>query len=78
MALGGKRVLRIPPNLAYGDQWYKGTIPPKSHIEFDVELVQVADSPVEELQMKIEAFGVDRLLGLIVCTALLAISPMLE
>ena len=78
MALGGKRVLRIPPNLAYGDQWYKGTIPPKSHIEFDVELVQVADSPVEELQMKSEAFGVDRLLGLIVCTALLAISPMLE
>lgn len=77
MAVGGKRVLRIPPNLAYGDQWYKGTIPPKSHIEFDIELLQAADSTTEELQMKLEDFGVGRLAGLIVCTAFLAVSSFL-
>jgi hypothetical protein len=48
-----------------------------SHLQFDVELLTIAENPVEEFQMKLQQFGVERAIGGSVCLAYVVFSPML-
>ena len=77
MKMGGVRKVRVPPNKGYGDNWYRGIVPPSSHLEFEAELLDIAQNPGEEFKMKLEAFGYDRAAGVTLCLAYLAVSPFL-
>lgn len=43
MQIGGRRLLFIPPGMAYGDRGAGNVIPPGATLVFDVELIELRD-----------------------------------
>ena len=44
MKTGEKRRLHVPSALAYGSQGYRGVVPARSDLDFEIELVSIAES----------------------------------
>jgi FKBP-type peptidyl-prolyl cis-trans isomerase len=78
MKIGGRRILRIPPKLAYGNRSVGDIIPANSHLEFDVEILN-KDESLWSLFLYKTGFKADaRTAGILFCLGYLALSPMLE
>lgn len=43
LTIGTKKILVIPPELAYGKDGFPGVIPPNSTLTFDIEIVSISD-----------------------------------
>lgn len=70
---GSKRILKIPPKLAYGASGKQNVIPPNADLEFTIEVKSITQGFMGDVKI----FGETRAYGLIACTLFLALSPML-
>lgn len=77
MRVGGVRILRIPPSLAYADRGAKDVIPPGAHLEFRCELKGIAANAVEETLSRVNVQP-ERIITFVLLLILLAVAPSFQ
>jgi hypothetical protein len=77
MKVGGKRSLRITPNLAYAERGAGDVIPGGAHLEFDCELVSIASGPMEEALAQVN-MQPERIITFFLLLVLLAVAPTFQ
>lgn len=79
LKVGGKRLIRIPPSMGYGAKGSsKGTVPPNSDLEIEVELEKTSSSILADF---LHQFGIGlnrKTAAILAFVGLLAISPLLS
>jgi hypothetical protein len=71
---GGKRIIRIPPKLAYGEIGVRAKIPPNSDLEMEVEVAKIAKGPIAG---NLALVGENRAILFAVLLAVSILSPMI-
>lgn len=76
MRLGGSRIAKIPPSLAFGTTG-QANIPPNSDLEIKVELEEIQQGKLAEIAMEFGLGNNLKTYGLLFFTLVLALSPLL-
>jgi hypothetical protein len=76
MRLGGSRIAKIPPSLAFGDKG-QANIPPHADLQVDIELQQVQQGILAEIAMELGLKKDVRTFGIFFFLILFFIAPVL-
>jgi peptidylprolyl isomerase len=74
MKTGGKRVIRIPSVLAYGEKGARNVIPPNTDLEFEIEVEKISRGIFET---NLTMIGENRAIGFVALFILAGLAPMI-
>jgi FKBP-type peptidyl-prolyl cis-trans isomerase len=74
MKTGGKRIIRIPSVMAYGERGARDKIPPNTDLEFEIEVEKISRGIFET---NLTMIGQNRAMGFVALIVLSILAPMI-